>query len=159
MRSAIFISLLCVVAWAPQVPQAPPATAVLLGQVVDAETGAPVTDVVVQMAIRAAAPGANQIRLLTGADGKFVVRDVPVGNVQLSVSGAGYVNGGYGQTSPGGPVQPFVITADAKVADVKIRLWRTATISGVVTDERGEPRPGIEVRAMRRTFVRGQPRR
>ena len=90
-------------------------------------------------AVPGMAPGANQIRLLTGADGKFVVRDVPVGNVQLSVSGAGYVNGGYGQTSPGGPVQPFVVTADAKVADVKIRLWRTATISGVVTDERGEP--------------------
>ena len=172
MRSAIFISLLCVVAWAPQAPQAPPATAVLLGQVVDAESGEPVSDVTVQMAMRVApaargggagavpgmAPGANQIRLLTGADGKFVVRDVPVGNVQLSVSGAGYVNGGYGQTSPGGPVQPFVVTADAKVADVKIRLWRTATISGVVTDERGEPRPGIEVRAMRRSYVRGQPR-
>jgi len=171
--------MLCAVAWASvslharqAVPQAPPATAVLLGQVVDAESGAPVSDVTVQMAMRVApaargggagavpgmAPGANQIRLLTGADGKFVVRDVPVGNVQLSVSGAGYVNGGYGQSQPGGPVQPFVVTADAKVADVKIRLWRTATISGVVTDEGGEPRPGIEVRAMRRSYVRGQPR-
>ena len=182
MRRVIFGSIFCAVAWAAvsislaarqaPPPQVPPATAVLLGQVVDAESGEPVSDVTVQMAMRVApaaraggagavpgmAPGGNQIRLLTGADGKFVVRDVPVGNVQLSVSGAGYVNGGYGQTSPGGPVQPFVVAADAKVADVKIRLWRTATISGVVTDERGEPRPGIEVRAMRRSYVRGQPR-
>ena len=138
MRSAIFISLLCVVAWAPQAPQAPPATAVLLGQVVDAESGEPVSDVTVQMAMRVApaargggagavpgmAPGANQIRLLTGADGKFVVRDVPVGNVQLSVSGAGYVNGGYGQTSPGGPVQPFVVTVHHTISCFFVNwLW------------------------------------
>jgi Carboxypeptidase regulatory-like domain len=153
-------------------PQAPPATAVILGQVVDADSGEPVADMIVQMAMRVApaargggagavpgmAPGANQLRLLTGPDGKFVVRDVPVGNVQLSTSAPGYVNGGYGQTRPGGPVQPFVVTADARVAQLKIRVWRTATITGVVTDERGEPRPGMEVRVLRRSFQRGQPR-
>lgn len=157
----------------PQAP-APPATAILLGQVVDADSGDPVPEVTVTVAMRVApaargggagavpgmAPGANQMRLLTGADGKFVVRDVPVGNVQLSTVAAGYVNGGFGQSRPGGPVGPFIVSADhaGKVAEVKIRVWRTATITGVVTDERGEPRPGVDVRAMRRTFVRGQPR-
>lgn len=155
-------------------PQTPPATAILLGQVVDAESGEPVPEVTVTVAMRMApaaraggagavpgmAPGANQMRLLTGADGKFVVRDLPVGNVQLSTTAAGYVNGGFGQARPGGPVGPFIVTADhaGKVAQLKIRVWRTATITGVVTDERGEPRPGVEVRAMRRSFVRGQPR-
>ncbi len=157
----------------PQV-QGPTATAILLGQVVDADSGEPVPEVTVTMAIRVPpsaraggagsipgmAPGGNQMRMLTGADGKFVVRDVPVGNVQFSTSAAGYVTGGFGQTRPGGTVGPFTVTAEhaGKVADVKIRVWRTATITGVVTDERGEPRPGVQVRAMRRTFVRGQPR-
>lgn len=153
---------------------APPATTILLGQVVDADSGEPVPEVTVTMAMRVPpaaraggagavpgmAPGANQMRMLTGADGKFVVRDVPIGNVQLSTVAAGYVNGGFGQARPGGPVGPFIVTADhaGRVAEVKIRVWRTATITGVVTDERGEPRPGVDVRAMRRTFVRGQPR-
>lgn len=158
----------------PQQAPAPPQTTILLGQIVDADSDEPVPEVTVTVAMRmppaaraggagavpGMAPGANQMRLLTGADGKFVVRDLPVGNVQLSTTAAGYVNGGFGQTRPGGPVGPFIVTADqaGRVATVKIRMWRTATITGVVTDERGEPRPGIEVRAMRRTFVRGQPR-
>ena len=159
-------------AQAPQ-PQAPPATAVLLGQVVDADSGEPVPEVTVTVAMRAPAAraggagllpgmaaGANSMRLLTGADGKFVVRDIPVANVQLSTQAPGYVNGGFGQSRPGGPVGPFVVTSYnvGKVTDVKIRIWRTATITGVVTDEHGEPRPGVEVRVLRRTFVRGQPR-
>lgn len=153
---------------------APAATTILLGQVVDADSGDPVPEVTVTMAMRVPpaargggagpvpgmAPGANQMRMMTGADGKFVVRDVPVGNVQLSTAAAGYVNGGFGQSRPGGPVGPYTVTAEnaGKVATMKIRMWRTATITGVVTDERGEPRPGIAVQAMRRTFVRGQPR-
>ncbi len=150
----------------------PPPRAAILGQVVDADTGNPVADVTVLLAMRVApargagaapmvpgmAAGGNQLRLLTGADGKFVVRDVPAGNVQLSTTARGYVNGGYGQTRPGGPVAPFTVEAGSTVAQVTIRVWRTAAITGVVTDERGEPRPGIQVRALRQTYQRGQPR-
>lgn len=147
--------------------------AVILGQVVDADTGNPVADVTVLMAIRVApaargggaasmvpgmAVGGNQLRLLTGSDGKFVVRDVPVGNVQLSTTARGYVNGGYGQTRPGGPVAPYTVEAGSTVSQVTIRVWRTAAVTGMVTDERGEPRPGIQVRALRQTYQRGQPR-
>jgi hypothetical protein len=152
----------------PAGPPPPPTSAVILGQVVDADTGTPVPDVTVTTAMRAApvAPalaaagrgGGSQVRLLTGADGKFVVRDVPLGNVQLSATARGYVNGGYGQTRPAGPVAPFVVAPGTKVAQVQIRMWRTATITGTVTDERGEPQPGVEVRAMRRSYLRGQPR-
>jgi len=145
--------------------QAPAQTTVILGQVVDAATGQPVPEVVVSVAVRtAAAPAAraggagNRVEVLTGTDGKFVVRDVPVGNAQISTMAPGYVNGGYGQTRPGGAPQPYTIPQGAKVVDVKVRVWKTASITGVVVDERGEPRPGIVVRAMRRTFTRGQPR-
>lgn len=174
MRGNVVLYALVLSAGVLSAAQAPPQTTILLGQVVDADSGEPVPEVTLTVAMRVApaargggagavpgmAPGANQMRLLTGADGKFVVRDVPVGNVQLSTVAAGYVNGGFGQSRPGGPVGPFTVTADhaGRVADVKIRVWRTATITGVVTDERGEPRPGIDVRAMRRSFVRGQPR-
>jgi len=152
----------------------PPPRAVILGQVVDADTGTPVADVTVLVAMRAApaargggavppmvpgmALGGNQLRLLTGADGKFVVRDVPAGNVQLSTTARGYVNGGYGQTRPGGPVAPYTVEAGSAASQVTIRVWRTAAITGRVTDERGEPRPGIQVRALRQTYQRGQPR-
>lgn len=172
--AAVLVTAVGVAGQAPQVPGAPqrggaaaepPATAVILGQVLDAATGQPVPEVTVSVAVRtAAAPAAraggagNRVDVLTGTDGKFVVRDVPVGNAQISTMAPGYVNGGYGQTRPGGAPQPYTIPAGAKVVDVKIRVWKTASITGVVVDERGEPRPGIVVRAMRRTFVRGQAR-
>lgn len=151
---------------APQPPGAAPAgpaqTAVILGQVIDAATGQPVPEVTVSVAVRTPAASAggpgNRVDVLTGSDGKFVVRDVPVGNAQVSTMAPGYVNGGYGQVRPGGAPQPYTIPTGAKIVDVRIRVWKTASITGVVVDERGEPRPGITVRAMRRSFVRGQPR-
>lgn len=162
---------------AAQVPAAPqagaPATtsAVIVGKVVDADSGAPVADAVVIFAMRVAPqtvggaspvvgmmPGANQVRLLTTSEGKFVVRGVPAGPVQLSVTAPGYVSGGHGQTRPNGPVQPLVVAESAKVVEATIRVWRTAAITGVVTDDRGEPLVGIQVRALRRSYVRGQSR-
>lgn len=150
-----------------------PANVIILGSVVDADTGTPVSGATVTFAMRVAPaaraggagtppaglpPGANQIRLLTTSEGKFVVRDVPPGNVQLTATAPGYISGGYGKTTPTGSTVPFVVTAGAKVADVTLRMWKTAALTGMVTDDRGEPMARVQVRAFRRTFNRGQPR-
>jgi hypothetical protein len=152
---------------------APAGSAVLIGKVVDAETGAPIPGAIVTVAMRVTdapgrgrglgpasgvLPGTTQLRLVSTSEGKFVVRDLPQGNVALSATAAGFVDGSYGQTRPGGPPTPFVVTGETRVVEVAVRLWRTAAVAGLVTDDRGEPLPGLQVRAMRRTYTRGQQR-
>ena len=141
----------------------------IVGRVVDAGTGQPVAEAEVTVAMRAPAappampgglPGAGptNVRLLTGSDGRFMVRDLPAGNVQVSAKAPGYLNGNFGQTRPGGPPQPIQIGPENRMVAASIRLWKHAVISGVVTDESNEPAINIQVRAMARTFKGGQPR-
>jgi hypothetical protein len=98
------------------------------------------------------------VRLLTGPDGRFVIRDLPAGNVQISVKAPGYLNGSHGQTRPGGSPTPIQISAENKIVAASIRLWKHAVITGMVTDERNEPAVNVQVRAMVRTYRQGQPR-
>src|SRR5688500_1110266 len=102
----------------------------IVGRVVDAGTGQPVAEAEVTVALRAvpAAPGAPgamppprpdasspNVRLLTGADGRFMIRDLPAGNVQLTAKAPGYVNGSHGQIRPGGPPSPILISPENKI--------------------------------------------
>ncbi|HUR21038.1 MAG TPA: carboxypeptidase-like regulatory domain-containing protein, partial [Vicinamibacterales bacterium] len=109
-------------------PGPSPATSIglIVGRVVDAATGQPVPEAEVTVAMRAPAPpvampgglpggGPTNVRLLTGADGRFMVRDLPAGNVQISVKASGYVNGSYGQTRAAGPSSPIPISPENKV--------------------------------------------
>src|SRR5688500_4561450 len=144
----------------------------IVGRVVDASTGQPVAEAEVTVAMRTPAPppgpsgglpplmgsSGQNVRLLTGADGRFVIRDLPAGNVQLSAKASGYLNGNFGQTRPGGPPQPIQISPENRTVAATVRLWKHAVISGMVTDESSEPAINIQVRAMARTFKGGQPR-
>ena len=138
--------------------QAAQVTGTIVGRVVDAGTGQPVAEAQVTLAIRAAAATAPAARLLTGPDGRFVVRDVPIGNGQLTVLAPGYMNGSYGQVRPGGPPLPVVVTAENRVQQVTVRLWKYSAVSGTITDEANAPAVNIAVRAFRRTFASGLPR-
>lgn len=139
----------------------------IVGRVVDAGTGQPVAEAEVTVTMRAPAPpvpvpggvpgaGPTNVRLITGADGRFMIRDLPAGNVQVSVKAPGYLNGSVGQTRPNGPPSPIQISAENKLVSASIRLWKHAIVTGMVTDERNEPAVNIQVRAMARTFRRGQ---
>ncbi|HUR21635.1 MAG TPA: carboxypeptidase-like regulatory domain-containing protein, partial [Vicinamibacterales bacterium] len=141
----------------------------VVGRVVDAATGQPVPEAEVTVAMRAPTPpvaltgglpggGPTNVRLLTGTDGRFMVRDLPAGNVQVSVKAPGYVNGSYGQTRPAGPSSPIAISPENKIVAASIRLWKHAVVSGMVTDERNEPAVNVQVRTMVRSYRQGQPR-
>ena len=133
-------------------------TGTIVGRVVDAGTGQPVAEAQVTLAIRADAATGPSARLLTGPDGRFVVRDVPVGNGQLQVLAPGYMNGSYGQVRPGGPPLPVIVTAENRIQQVTVRLWKYAAVSGTITDDANAPAVNVAVRAFRRTFVSGLPR-
>src|SRR5688572_6464249 len=117
MRLAAVVVLLSigVAGLAGRQSQATPGTGFILGRVVDATTGAPVSGVVVT------ASGHPQ-SMLTDAQGRFVFRNLPKGTYSLTatiggrgfspsgflVTGMGhqigaYLDGSYGQRRPGGP--------------------------------------------------------
>jgi CBS domain-containing protein len=143
-------------------PQSTP-IGTIVGRVVDVATGQPVPEATVTVQTRAGAvPGPNApgpVRLFTGADGRFVVRDLPAGNVQLTAQAPGYLSTNQGQGNAGSPVaRPITISAENRVVDTVIRLAKHAVVSGTVTDEAGEPAINISVRALRRSFANGRPR-
>ena len=145
----------------PQTPD--PRTALLMGQVVDADTGQPIAGAIVRMNMRAAgAPAAArggqagsvptplQLVELTDSEGRFLFHDLPKGNANLTATAPGYMvpngPGGRGMTA----ARATPIGEGEHVFDQKIRLVRFATISGTIVDEAGEPAVGYLVEAVKR---------
>ena len=150
--------------------QSRPPGASVVGRVVDADAGTPVSGVVITAASAAPEPGARPPAVLTDAGGRFVFRNLPRGSYTLiaSVGGNGfspsgfivsgmghqigaYLNGGYGQQRPNGPLRPLDLDDGERIGDAIIRLWKGGAINGRVFDEAGEPLVDIVVSAVRRS--------
>jgi hypothetical protein len=155
----------------PGLSQAAPRSALVVGQVIDAGTGSPLSGVLVEavqspLSVPAlpfpptAAPTqlTQTPRVLTGSDGRFVFRRLQKGTFIITAAKPGYLNGAYGRRRPGGDSQTLVLFDGQKVGGLRIYLWRHSAISGIVVDEAGEPVVGIQMRAFRRTMVAGQRR-
>jgi hypothetical protein len=145
---------------------APRPAGLILGRVIDATTDAPISGVIVGLNGAGQGRGASA---LTNGDGRFVFRSVPKGTFTLpaTIGGNGYapggfiisgmapqigsyLNGGFGQRRPGGPLQP-VDLSDGERFEVVIKLWKGASIDGTVVDEAGEPLVDVSVAAARRS--------
>src|SRR5687768_1867888 len=116
--SFVFVGLLtAVTTMAPVRAQrmtrpAPPPEGLVVGRVVD-NLGRPVGGAVV--AVGAGMSGqrtpagfrtaiaAGPVRVLTGPDGYFVFRAMPLGDVAITATKPGYAEGAYGRRRPGGP--------------------------------------------------------
>jgi hypothetical protein len=93
---------------------------------------------------------------VTGADGRFEFRNVPVGSHSLAATLEGYAAGASGRRRPGGPSLQFAVTDGARLADEVIPIWRLASVAGMVRDDRGEPVIGVSVWAMLRIINNGR---
>jgi hypothetical protein len=156
-----------------QAPSGRPATGLILGQVVDADSGRAVAGVVVTLGgPPGPAPSVGELlestqttnptgatrRTLTAADGRFLFRDVARGRYALITDAAEYVRGTFGQGRPSGPGQSIDLADDQKLGGVSIRIWKYAAVSGTVVDDAGEPAVGVLVRGFRRVIGGGRPR-
>src|SRR5262245_56268502 len=148
-------------------PAPQPGTAVVTGQVLDATTGRPVAGATVTMGMGAPGPAFNQTQApargtsrigmaLSNAQGRFVFRDVPAGEFSITASMEGYMPGATGRRRIGGPGSTFTVKDGARITDANVRVWRLASISGVIRDDRGEPVVGVPVWAMRRSMTGGR---
>lgn len=127
----------------------------IVGQVVDGETGRPVNAAIVFIS---GPPGIErQSRpVLTGSDGRFVFRGLRRGNYTVSALRPGYVDGAHGRTRPGGRSVPLSLADGQRTDEALIRMWKHASISGTVVDESGERLVGVRVQAYRRTVISGR---
>lgn len=140
-----------------QSPQTLPsaATGLILGRVVDAGNGQPISGAIVSLQ---GPPATGAPRALTNARGQFVFRNLPKGGFSMNVTRPGYLDGAYGRHRPGGTTATLQLDEGGRVGDVVLQMWRGAVISGTVVDEAGEPLVGAGMRAFRRTFIAGRRR-
>ena len=144
--------------------QAPARTGAIAGQVVDATTGKPVSAAVVSISgpgismrvipsSGSSRPTPTVLPILTGADGRFVFRDLAAGTFTISAA-----KNGYSDAPAGRRAGQTVALTDGHRADVAVRLWKNAVIAGSVIDEAGEPVVGVQVRALARSVNGGRVR-
>jgi hypothetical protein len=136
-----------------EMPPASTGTGVIVGTVVDAGTGRPVTGAIVTLGGRGPLQPAP---VIVGADGRFVFRDLPPGSFSLPVMKNGYLDGAAGRTSPAGSGRPVELRDGERLGDVVVRIWRHAVLAGTVVDERGEPAVAANVVLFQRAIVNGE---
>ena len=147
-----------------QAQAGPIPTGAISGVVVDATTGRPVADAAVRLSRVDSSSFPTVARVTTDARGRFVFRNLPAAPNYALGAGAsrfGYLYTSYGSTSPGGAiifndVTRIALADEQWINTITIPLWRQPTVTGRVTDERGEPVVGIAVRAFS-VLVAGQP--
>lgn len=145
-------------------PQVPPNSALIVGRVLDQTDNKPISGAVVEITSLAVANGIKPSsenptrRQMTDGLGRFVFRELPgdVYTVRATVGGTGYspsgfiwngsgfrigayLDGGYGQRRPGGPLQPLIVAGGQAIPDLVVHLWRGGALNGTVIDDLGEP--------------------
>ncbi len=152
------------------VPARQPQPRLVIGRVVDDQTGAGVAGAHVTLGpvARPATLGefvdipsvlpASGTRVITASDGRFLFRDVAPGRYSLGVETTDYLPASFGQARPGGPGMALEVADGPARSDIAIRLWRYASLSGVVVDDRGEPAVGVGVRCFIEVIAGGRRR-
>lgn len=130
----------------------------IVGQVVDSGTGAPVGEAIVSLTTPRSFenPSAPRDRVMTDGEGRFFFADLPAGEYYLQARKDGYAPGIYGQRRAWGQNLLLSLGEGERLPDVKLRVWKYAVIAGTVVDEAGEPVVGIAVRALMKNVIAGR---
>ena len=142
---------------------APPGqrTGMILGQVVDAATGAPVAEAIVRLTMPKYLenlPTTPKGRVMADGEGRFFFADLPAGEYFVQATKDGYAPGTYGQRRAWGQSQFLALAEGERPTDVTLRVWKYGVIAGTVVDEAGEPVVGVAVRALITDVVAGRTR-
>jgi hypothetical protein len=140
-------------------PPPGPRTGLLVGQVVDAGSGTPVGEAIVQLVLQGysdIAPSLPNGRVMTDMEGRFFFSELPAGDYFLQATKDGYSGGQYGQRQPVSQGLRLTLGEGERLTDIALRVWKYAVIGGSVVDEAGEPVVGIAVRALARDVFAGR---
>jgi len=144
-------------------PQSPSAgTALILGRVIDGSTEKPVAGAIVTLSgssVPTTGPAAAAPpRVVTDTSGTFVFRNLPAGRYTFAVTGSSAQIGGLGVRRPGGTAQTLELADAERAGDVVIRVWKSASVSGTILDDSGDPVVETKVAVMRADIVAGRRR-
>ena len=136
-----------------------PRTGMIVGQVVDDSTGAPVAEAVVRLLMtkyREDLLTTPKGRVMADGEGRFFFTDLPAGDYYLQATKDGYAPGTYGQRRAWGQSQLLSLGEGERLPGVTLRVWKYGVIAGTVVDEAGEPVVGVAVRALIKSVFAGR---
>jgi hypothetical protein len=119
-------------------------TARIRGRVVAAQTGAPLRRAQVILS-SPTAPLPNPRTAMTDGDGRFEFTDLSAGRYSINVNKVGYVVLQYGQRRPGDPWTTLPLADGERRDNVDFALPRGGVIAVRITDDFGDPLPGVQV--------------
>jgi hypothetical protein len=128
-------------------------TAVIAGRVVDGVSGRPVPGVRISLSrdpYVTGLPGAT-----SGADGAFVISELPLGAYTVWATRPGYLEGRYGARLPLAEGLSVRVGDGGRRTGLEIRMWPSAAVSGRILDEQGRPVAGVRVQALQRRASAG----
>lgn len=133
-------------------PDPPRGTAIMRGQIVAADNGAPIR----RAQVRVSSPEARDGRIATtDAQGRFEIKELVGGRYAMTASKGGFVSLQYGQRRPSESGTPIELADGQTLDKLLIALPRGSVLGGRVTDEFGEPVANATVVAFRYGYAAG----
>lgn len=162
MRRVSIVFFLLLLHWeaAAHVPQATDTAKMqssekctVAGTVVRLDSGAVLKKATV--VLRSPEGGGKSVFAITDDQGHFRFENIEAGSYSLDASHNGFVTSLYGQKKPKNPGANLTLAPGQKMTDVVFKLLRSASISGHVMDEDGEPLPYVQVTPYQTSSRRG----
>lgn len=156
MRFVMMLAALWLVAPAARAQTPPPqpqGTARITGKVLRVD-GRPIANATIRW-VRWEGGRGMQGAGRTGADGTFLLEKLLAGSYQVTAQAEGFVTSEFGQTAVGQPGKRIDIVDAQTFEHADITLLKTSAIEGVITDEFGDPVPGVTVQMAQVQFAVG----
>ncbi len=128
----------------------------IAGRITASDTGRPLRRAQVTLRSVSASGNVPPIAASTNSGGQYEAKGVPPGSYFVSAGRAGYLTLQYGQRRPGDQGLSVTVREGEVTKDIDIGLPRGAVLAGTITDELGDPYPGVSVDALGLRYDRGR---